>query len=284
VEFAAVTANLSQPDDELLGRARDGDAQALETLILRYQPRVYRYGMSMCGDHDAAGDVAQETLLAMARSVGDFRGDSSVGTWLFTIARRFCMRKRRRSKFAPATEHSLDALGPDGTAHLSDPAPDPESTAAGREISAALTAAIDALEPGQREVLVLRDVEGLSAPEVAQVLGISVDAVKSRLHRARVAVRERIAPLVGTVSPPSAKPASCPDVLSLFSRHLEGDIAPDICAQMEAHLERCGDCRGVCDSLKQTLASCRALATRDVPTPVAESVRAAVRAFLDARS
>ena len=79
------------------------------------------------------------------------------------------------------------------------------------------------------------------------------------------------------------RPPSCPDVLTLFSRHLEGDIAPDVCAEMEAHLAACPGCRGTCDSLKQTLASCRALATRDVPPPLAASVRSAVRAFLDAR-
>jgi RNA polymerase sigma-70 factor (ECF subfamily) len=267
-------------DEDLLSKARSGDRDALEELVVRYQPRVYRYGISMCRDSDAASDIAQETLLAMARSVGDFRGDSSVGTWLFTIARRFCMRKRRRSKFAPAEEQSLEALGPDGTAHLSDPHPGPEETTASREVSAALTLAIDTLDPAQREVLVLRDVEGLSASEVAEVLGLSVQAVKSRLHRARVTVRQQVAPLLGL---PGAVPSTCPDVLTLFSRHLEGDIAPRVCAEMEAHLEGCRDCRGVCDSLKRTLASCRSLATEEVPAPVAASVKAAVRAFLDRR-
>lgn len=276
-----MTANVSVPDEDLLGRARAGDAEALETLILRYQPRVYRYGMSMCRDSEDASDIAQETLLAMARSVGDFRGESSVGSWLFTIARRFCLRKRRRSKFAPAQEHSLDALGPETTGGLSDPAPGPEQEAASNEIRAALTAAIDALEPAQREVLVLRDVEGLSAPEVADVLGLSVQAVKSRLHRARVAVRLKMAPLLRAPGPDAASTPPCPDVLSMLSQHLEGDIAPDLCAQMEAHVERCASCRGTCDSLKQTLASCRALTNEPVPAALAASVKDAVRTFLE---
>ena len=276
-----MTANVSVPDEDLLGRARTGDAEALETLILRYQPRVYRYGMSMCRDSEDASDIAQETLLAMARSVNDFRGESSVGSWLFTIARRFCLRKRRRGKFAPAQEHSLDALGPEATGGLSDPAPGPEQEAAGREISAALTAAIDALEPVQREVLVLRDVEGLSAPEVAEVLGLSVPAVKSRLHRARLAVRVKMAPLLRAPGTGVAAAPACPDILSMFSQHLEGDIAPARCAQMEAHLEQCAACRGTCDSLKQTLASCRALNNEPVPAALAASVKEAVRTFLE---
>jgi RNA polymerase sigma-70 factor (ECF subfamily) len=271
------------PDEELLAGARRGDAAALEMLILRYQPRVYRYGVSMCRDADDASDIAQETLLAMARSVDDFRGESSVGSWLFTIARRFCIKKRRRSKFAPAREHSLEALGPDSTAHLSDPTPGPEQETAAREISAALTSAIDALEPGQREVLVLRDIEGLSAPDVAKVLGLSVQAVKSRLHRARVSVRERVAPLLRAPATAAAS-SQCPAIADLFSRHLEGDIAPDVCAQMEAHLDQCRECRDVCASLKTTLASCRAMANEEVPPTLAASVRAAVRAFLDQRA
>jgi RNA polymerase sigma-70 factor (ECF subfamily) len=156
--ISAARAEVS--DSDLLTRARAGDAAALEALIVRYQPRVYRYGISMCRDADAASDIAQETLMAMARSVGDFRGEASVGTWLFTIARRFCMRKRRRRKHAPAHEHSLDEIAPGEHERLTDPSPGPEQAAVAREIRAALTAAIDALEPAQREVLVLRDVEG----------------------------------------------------------------------------------------------------------------------------
>ena len=203
-------------DDELLGAARRGDAAALETLLVRYQPHLYRFGLRMCGNVDDAGDVAQESLMSMARSVRDFRGDSSVSSWLYTIARRFCIKKRRRSKFAPAHEESLDAPATGAAQHLADPRPNPEQTATNRELATALTHAIDALEPSQREVLVLRDVEGLSAPEVAGILGMSVDAVKSRLHRARVAMRAELAPVLGR---PAITPArrsvvpGCPDTL-----------------------------------------------------------------------
>jgi RNA polymerase sigma-70 factor (ECF subfamily) len=148
----------------------------------------------MCGNVEDAGEVAQESLISMARSLPDFRGDASVSSWLYTIARRFCIKKRRRSKFAPAREESLDAPGTDAARRLADPAPSPEQTAANRELATALARAIDALDPSPREVLVLRDIEGLSAPEVARILDISVEAVKSRLHRARVAVRQTLAP------------------------------------------------------------------------------------------
>ena len=270
-------------DDELLAAARQGDTAALETLLVRYQPHLYRFGLRMCGNVEDAGDVAQESLISMARSVRDFRGDSSVSSWLYTIARRFCIKKRRRSKFAPTREESLDVPGTDIARQLADPGPTPEQTATNRELAAALARAIQALEPSQREVLVLRDVEGLSAPEVARIVGASVEAVKSRLHRARVAMREAIAPALGRPGVQPSRGALCPDVLTLFSRHLEGEIDPGVCATMEAHLARCPHCRDACDSLKRTLAICRQLPTPDVPASLAVSVKAAIHAFLDQR-
>ena len=129
----------------------------------------------------------------------------------------------------------------------------------------------------------LRDVEGLSAPEVARILGMSVEAVKSRLHRARVAIREELAPALGrpAIAPPRG--ALCPDVLTLFSQHLEGEIDPSVCATMEAHLAQCHHCRDACESLKRTLAICRQLPTPDVPASLAASVKAAIHEFLNQR-
>jgi RNA polymerase sigma-70 factor (ECF subfamily) len=267
-------------DGELLSAARQGDAAALEALLVRYQPHLYRFGLRMCANEEDAGDVAQESLISMARSLRDFRGDASVSSWLYTIARNFCIKKRRRGKFAPAREESLDALEGDVAQGLADPAPSPEQIATSRELQHALTHAIDRLEPAQREVLVLRDVEGLSAPEVAKVLGTSVDAVKSRLHRARVAVRQALGPVLRGPSDDPQRDPTCPDVLMLFSQHLEGDIDPTVCARMEAHLARCGRCRGNCESLKRTLALCRALPTPEVPAAIAASIRAALQTFL----
>jgi RNA polymerase sigma-70 factor (ECF subfamily) len=268
-------------DDQLLAAARQGDNAALETLLERYQPNVYRFGLRMCGSVEDAADVVQESLMAMARSLRVFRGDSSVSSWLYTIARRFCIKKRRRSKFAPAREESLDTSAADAAGRLVDPAPNPEQAATNQELASALTHAIDTLDRSQREVLVLRDVEGFTAPEVARILGVSVDAVKSRLHRARVAVREKLAPALGRAATAPAPGTLCPDVVTLFSRHLEGEIDPGICAEMEAHLARCGHCRHACDSLKRTLAMCSQLPTPEVPASLAASVRAAIRTAFD---
>ncbi|HEX9050618.1 MAG TPA: sigma-70 family RNA polymerase sigma factor [Anaeromyxobacter sp.] len=278
-------------DAILLDRARTGDRRALEDLIGRHQRRVYRFGLKMCRDPEDAKDVLQETLLAAARTVKDFRGASSVSTWLYTIARSFCIKKRRRSKFAPEQEESLDAREPGLEARqVVDPTRGPEDELAGRQVEAALERAIAGLDPMYREVLVLRDVEGLTAPEVAEVMGLSVEAVKSRLHRARVAVREAVAPLLSAPGAPApvdatAEPAlpgpGCPDIVELFSRHLESEISASVCAEMEKHLARCPACQSRCDSLQRTLALCRAAPLPEVPKAVQADVRRALQKFIE---
>lgn len=264
-------------DRALIEAARGGDREALEAFIERQQARVLRFGMKMCRDPEDARDVAQETLLAAARGIGRFREAASPSTWLFTIARSFCIKKRRRSKFAPATLLPLD--GDEGTAALDVPdgGRGPEQALEDRRLAAALDAAIAALDPKYREVLLLRDVEGLKAAEVAAVTGLGVEAVKSRLHRARLQVRERLAPLLGGI--PSGGP-SCPDILELFSRHLEDEVDPETCAQMERHLASCPRCASACDSLKRVLSVCRSSPAPVVPSQLQESVRASIRDFI----
>jgi len=269
-----------EEDAVLLERARAGDRAALESLLERHQAQVYRFGMKMCRDPEDAKDVLQDTLLAMARGVRDFRGASSISTWLYTITRSFCIKKRRKSVFAPKEERSLDSDASREASRIADPAKGPDEALAGKQVEHALDQAIAALEPMYREVLLLRDVEGLTAPEVAEVLGITVQAVKSRLHRARLQVRASVSPLLG-IPDAEAAPGTCPDVLDLFSRHVEDEISADVCAQMERHLEACGRCRGACDSLKRTLALCRTAAPAvEVPASVQASVKVALRAFL----
>ena len=268
-------------DHQLLERARAGDRAALETLLERHQAQVYRFGLKMCRDPEDAKDVLQDTLLAMARGVRDFRGASSISTWLYTVARSFCIKKRRRSKFAKAEDRSLDTDVAPEARSLADPAKSADEVLAGRRVAQALEQAIDALEPMYREVLILRDVEGLTAPEVAEVLGVSVQAVKNRLHRARLSVRAHVAPLLQVPADSSVAPRTCPDVLTLFSQHLEDEISAEVCAEMERHLDVCARCRGACGSLKRTLALCRTAGPSvEVPVSVQASVKAALRNFL----
>jgi RNA polymerase sigma-70 factor (ECF subfamily) len=263
----------SPSDEELLAALHTGDDHAIAQLLERYAPAVYRFGAKMCRDPEDARDIVQDTLLAAARGLHDFQGVSSLSTWLFTIARSFCIKKRRRRVGEPAEMVSLDE---DDAREIMAPAAAPDVAAGDHEIGQALEAAIAALDPMYREVLVLRDIEGLTAPEVATVLGVSADAVKSRLHRARLAVRDRLAPLLLPAEPPAQW--GCPDLVPILSQYLEGDIGPDQCAAMEKHVAGCTRCQARCDSLRRTLALCRSSAEGGtVPDEVQEAVRHALR-------
>jgi RNA polymerase sigma-70 factor (ECF subfamily) len=265
-------------DDALLAALQSGDDQAIGTLLERYAPAVYRFGAKMCRDPEDAKDVMQDTLLAAARGLREFRGGAALSTWLFAIARSFCIKKRRPRVGAPSDIVPLES---DGSRRIPATDPQPDQVAQDREIGAALDAAIHELEPMYREVLVLRDVEGLTAPEVATVLGIGVDAVKSRLHRARIFVRDRVAPLIVTPTESSIG-AGCPDVVPILSQYLEGEIGPDQCAEMDRHVTQCPRCQARCDSLRSTLALCRRSADAGtVPPEVQEAVRRALREVAD---
>jgi RNA polymerase sigma-70 factor (ECF subfamily) len=267
----------------LLDAARAGDAEALETLLERHEPRLYRFARRLCRSPADAEDVLQESLLAAARGLAGFRGASSLSTWLYAIARSQCIKKYRRRRSAPV-EVSLEAEEAAPARERPDPGPDPEAALRARRLEAALEKAIARLDRPYREVLILRDVEGLTAPEVATVTGLSIAAVKSRLHRARARVREELAPLLA----PRGEPAGaatldrpCPDVVRLFSRYLEGDISPRTCARMEEHLAACPRCRASCDALRGVLETCRAAPSPEVPPALQEKVRAAIRRVVE---
>ncbi|HTP51123.1 MAG TPA: sigma-70 family RNA polymerase sigma factor [Anaeromyxobacteraceae bacterium] len=271
---------MTRTDSELLQAAQNGNRMAINELLERHQARVYRFGMRMCGAEEDAKDILQETLLAAARSVQGFRGASSVATWRYAIARSFCIKKHRTSKFAPQVESLDDANG--RVMEVADGGRGPEDVVSGLQVQSALSSAIQSLDPMYREVLVLRDVEGLSAAEVGEVMGLTEEAVKSRLHRARLAVRERMSPLLG-VQEPASRPAGspCPDVVALFSKRLEGEISADVCQELEEHLRHCRRCASRCDSLRASLRLCRQAGDEVVPVRVERSVKSALRRFLE---
>ena len=178
----------------------------------------------------------------------------------------------------------MSTVAPDAPviASTPDPSEGPHRRLERRQLGEALERAIGALPMPQREVLVMRDVEGLSAAEVGTVLGLGERAVKSRLHRARLALRIMLAPFVGATEPPAPGPG-CPDTARMLSRHLEGELSPGVCARMEEHVAHCTACGEACQTLREVLGACSALGARPVPADVQGAVRRAVRDMLEAR-
>jgi len=259
------------PNDlsELVERARRGDREALEGVLAAMAPSVHRFGLRMCRNAHDAEDVLQDTLISIASHIGEFEGRSSLSSWVFALTRSACTRKRRGLKNRPP-------VSDEGVAETPDHAPSPEARAADHELASALSSALDGLSDDHREVILLRDIEGLSAPEAASSLGIGVDALKSRLHRAREALRMALRPFL---EPASAPVPGCPDVGSLWSRKLEGDLSQGDCSVMEKHLETCPTCAAACDALKRALLACQRVRTEEVPPEIQARVKAAVRAW-----
>ena len=278
---AAVFRLTRAEERQLLGAARAGDRKALERLLRLLSGPVYRFGRGFCGDPDDAEDVTQITLAALARSLRDFRGESSLTTWAYTVARNACTRHRRRGAREPAR---FEPLGPGtserpGALEVADPGEDPHRALERSELRAALERAIASLPPSQREVLVLRDVEGLPAKEVGKTLRLTERAVKSRLHRARVTLRDLLAPhVVGSAAAgPSAPGPRCPDTARLVSRYLEGELDAGACAKLEAHVRSCADCGAACETLRAALSTCRSWRGERLPEQIQASLRRALR-------
>ena len=160
---------------------------------------IYRYAHRLCGETESAKDLVQETFLNAYQGLKDFRGESRVSTWLYTIASRACIRMRRKRKGEPEHELSLEEFVPtsEGEFRLQIPMDglSPEEALQNKELRQALDQAVEKLPQKYRMALVLRDMEGLSAKEVGTIMGLNERAVKSRLHRARLFVRRELSAL-----------------------------------------------------------------------------------------
>ncbi|HWB71439.1 MAG TPA: sigma-70 family RNA polymerase sigma factor [Egibacteraceae bacterium] len=172
------------PDDELVARARDrGDVPALEVLVGRHRDAAYRVALRICLNAADAEDVAQEALVRAWRSLAAFRGESSFATWLYRIVTNLALNRMARRR-EDATAEPPEPPGPDQ---------DPARRVEARERLAVAVAALTRLTPEQRACWTLREIEGLSYEQLAQVLGLTVPAVKSRLFRARAELSAALA-------------------------------------------------------------------------------------------
>jgi RNA polymerase sigma-70 factor (ECF subfamily) len=188
------------PDLVLVERLRAGDATALEALLAFHEARVFRLARGITGNAADAEEVVQDVFLAVLRRIGDFEGRSVLGTWIYRIAANTALNKRRgkRLELEVSLEEHLPAFEDDGHRKgdrsylLADWSRRPDEELLAEESRTAVTRAIDALPSAYRAVLVLRDIEGLSNEDTAAALGESLASVKSRLHRARMALREQL--------------------------------------------------------------------------------------------
>ena len=275
---SAPSASASQRESEsrLIAAARKGNRRAAAQILESLSPTIYRFGMGFCRDPDQAEDLTQDVLQTLLAWLPRFRGESSLSTWAFTVARRVCVRRQRRMARMISLEGREDLyLRADASAG-------PAERLERRELAKAIESAVAALPKQQREVVVLRDVEGLPASEVAIVLGIGERAVKSRLHRARLALRVMLAPHaapLGMRSVPDKRETAnrCPDTALLLSRYLEGELDGQVCDRLAMHVAECAACSEACESLRVVLGACRRWGMSPIPAAERKRLQLAVR-------
>lgn len=216
----------------------------MEELLSSLAPRLHRFGKRLCDSY--AEDALQNSLLTIAEELPRFRGDSEVSTWAYSILRSACGRLVR----GKVNTHTvpLEARQEEPSHHL-----DPERAMLHEERREAFNCAMHTLPAQLREVVLLRDVEELSAEQAAQALAISVPALKSRLHRGRSALSKALDEQL-KIGPPKG---ACPDVLSAASKRYEEELSPDKCKELEEHLAKCKSCDECCERLKRAFAESR---------------------------
>jgi RNA polymerase sigma-70 factor (ECF subfamily) len=259
--------------EQVIPLLKRGGDQALEKALTLVQKSVFAFSMRVCGRHQDAEDTMQDVLVKSLPYLTKFESSRALAFWLYRVARNSCLMSRRKSKFAPKAELSLEELMPDrkdferldGRSILS-----PEAAAVRHEQDLQLRQALRILPPHYRIVLVLRDMEGLTDEEVAEITGLRPGTVRVRLHRARLFVRKELARgnlakerRLTSARQPGAGAASerarCKKLFAELSDYLDGQLDDFSCEEMEKHLSRCQPCEKLLRSLKVTIERCQHL-------------------------
>lgn len=181
----------------LVEKCRRGESQAFDQLVIKYQKRIFNLTYRMLGNYEEANDLAQETFIRAYKKLGSFRKEASFYTWLYRLASNLCKNKlrqwQRQGQFQTQSLHN--PVG-DGQRELinciSDQTDGPDKILEKKDLEQCVQRAIDSLQEDHRLVVILRDIQGLSYQEVAAILGCQEGTVKSRLHRARDELKERL--------------------------------------------------------------------------------------------
>lgn len=191
-----------QSDTTLVARCQQADIAAFNEIVSRYKGKIYNYLYRMTGSAEDAEDLTQEVFVRMYTSIGSFRAESSLSTWLFRIAGNLSVDAFRRSKKERQFSESLDAPLPGGdgedsgaaTRDVPDWSNEPEKMLGTRELGEHIQMALQKLPPKLRSAVILHDIEGLAYEEIASTERIPLGTVKSRIYNARVALREHLRP------------------------------------------------------------------------------------------
>ena len=191
-------------DAPLIERVKAGDVKAFEMLVVKYQRRIERLIGRMVRDVDLVPDIAQETFIRAYRAIPQFRGESAFYTWLYRIAVNTTKKALMELKRDPLVSESARASRDDDDDNASrvenelSTGETPDAVLASKQIAAAVNFAIEALSDDLRQAITLREIEGLSYEEIAELMNCPIGTVRSRIFRAREAIAQRLKPLIDT--------------------------------------------------------------------------------------
>lgn len=278
---------------EIVKQMRMGDAQAYEEVVGRFVPRLYALAYGIIQDPMEAQDAVQDALTTMVRRLGEFQEKAALDTWLYRItvnASLDRLRSRRKMGDTIPLEEFLPRFTEDSkfAEEVVDWSNAPLERLLSSEAKKRIQQAIASLPEDQRVVLVLKDLEGLSLAEIGKTLDLSLPAVKSRLHRARLALRGVLASYFSdeqSLRPPRAKARrkhkhTCQALVELLCDYLEEDLPHEEKEELDRHMMDCPPCLAFLNTYKKTAQLCRNLRPQDIP----EQVRIRLERYLQETS
>jgi RNA polymerase sigma-70 factor, ECF subfamily len=259
--------------EQAVGLLKSGDPDSMEKALTLLQETVFSFSMRVCQQREDAEDTMQEVLVKSVPLLTRFDSPKALIVWLYKVAKTRCLLSRRKSKFAPKQELSLEELMPDQQelATLVHGGVNPETFAIHSQEARWLREAIQKLPPQYRIVLILRDMEGLTDEEVAEITGLRTGTIRVRLHRARLFVRKEVMkqrhgrgrhlqPVPSRAMAASEpRPGRCKAMFAELSNYLDERLDDSLCAELERHLDGCEPCKEFLSSLQATIEQCRKL-------------------------
>jgi RNA polymerase sigma-70 factor (ECF subfamily) len=258
------------------------DPKSLEEALALLQNTVFSFSMKVCGQRQDAEDTMQEVLIKSVPNLPKFDSPRALMVWLYKVAKTRCLMSRRKSKFTPKENLSLEELMPDRREleRLSgNPDGTPETALMRRENAKRLREAVQKLPPEYRLILVLHDMEELSDADIAEITGLRAGTIRVRLHRARLFVRKELAKQAApSVSRQSAKQAAaihaqaiprerrCREMFAELSSYLDDELDDSLCVELEKHLDGCEPCKAFLANLEKSIEQCRT-APNETPDP-----------------
>jgi RNA polymerase sigma-70 factor, ECF subfamily len=275
--------------EQVLQLIQRKDPKSLEEALALLQSTVFSFSMKVCGQRQDAEDTMQEVLLKSVPNLPKFDSPKALMVWLYKVAKNRCLMSRRKSKFAPKEDLSLEELMPDRQEFQKlsgSPDGTPETSLLRREDAKRLREAVQRLPADYRLILVLHDMEELSDADVAEITGLRLGTIRVRLHRARLFVRKELAKQdQHSMRRQTANPAGeihssalpgqrrCKEMFAELSNYLDDELDDSLCEELEKHMDGCEPCKAFLSSLEKSIQLCRIVPNESPDPRVAARLR-----------